>query len=422
MLYLQSVSNYTSQITQFLPAVNLSELPTLASQQLVHLARDHWIPLTITFTAITLTAAYKCCSSHKAAVFVLKSGENLENLQDLPESEFKLRLGRVMAWWMTKIAQSNHDVGQNVLQHKISDGFWYAQDLLDALKMANQEQTLAWFKKDNKCMGGLISSAHFDPGYTADGSIVQNCFIVKPGIKASEALDAAFTNTVVTDCGGACQIARYATLREVLGDDKFNRLFSSEVGQPMNLGYDISDEITQPMSLFVGFTEVVVRAAQGNSGAEGNRPVNVGELVLIRGPKDGNKLKPLSIWNNINVVCNNSNPGNQTFIGMGLHPAGLTEVALGSRLLEGFNNPEKPFDRVDPDTLEVHRTAYPLAEKHWNYQAENVLGYDAGSPQFFKTELIRDLIKLPLEEVTMDYVRTHALNTQKLSLNFLARK
>ncbi len=48
-----------------------------------------------------------------------------------------------------------------------------------------------------------------------------------------------------------------------------------------------------------------------------------------------------------------------------------------------------------------------------------VEGYDCRSSQFFKTDLIQEFIDLPLDNVNMDYVRKHPLNTQSQPLNFL---
>ena len=98
---------------------------------------------------------------------------------------------------------------------------------------------------------------------------------------------------------------------------------------------------------------------------------------------------------------------------------GVKETDICTLLLQKYNTREEPFTHLDQTTLAGYKQAYPYTDQLKNHKADSVEGYDPNSVQFFKTDLIQDLINLPLEQVTMGFVRNHPLNKQSMPLNFL---
>ena len=328
----------------------------------------------------------------------------------LVQNELRNKLGQATVKWMKEITKgSNEALGgyqkdNTFLQKKM----WYGSDLLEACNKCNQNTMVDFLMKGNKLLSGYAPNKYFStiPDSVNFTGVRVMHLIAKKDVLPSEALKAAVAGLTICDCGMACQIARYGALLDVLEEGKFNRLFGKEHGQSINLGYNIDDDL-QPMRLFVDFTN----AAKNALGGEINyRPVEIGQLILIDGVPTYTEKKPLGNWASHNVICYNKTSGEQRFGGFGLKNEGETEAEINQRLLNEYNRDEEPFKIVSSEVKSTLEKVVPQVAKLKDHKAAVVRGYAAASPQDFKIDLISDLVKMPLHEISISYVMNHLSN------------
>ena len=120
-----------------------------------------------------------------------------------------------------------------------------------------------------------------------------------------------------------------------------------------------------------------------------------------------------------NVVTMNAKSGQQRFLGHGLPKEGMSEAQLCNHLAECFNRTPDHYSCIpallkqQADLLLQQRKSHDWKDKQVDVRA--VKGYDPGSPQDFCLQLIYDLVKAPLEAVSMDFVKMHPNSTKDTS-------
>ena len=342
------------------------------------------------------------------------SGYYVEDLTTPEHIELRDRLGEATTRWMQEICTASNEAESNYKKDKryIQKCVWYASDLLKACKDLNQASMVKFLNDNYRLLLGYASPKYFDR--IPDRSNLTGCrimhFLAKAEVLPIEAFKAAVQGLTIADCGVTCQLARYGALLDILGEAKFNRLFGNEAGQPINIGYVVDDE-KQPMRLFVDFTR---SAKTCTAGQDGNRPVKKGQLILINGVAEYSLKKPLGVEKAYNAVCIDQTPGQQKFCALGLKAEGETESEINRKLIEAYNESEDPFILVTSDVMKAMFTAVcPTLLTRKDHQASRSKGYDKGSPQDFKIDLINDLIKLPLAQVSMAFVKNHPANKQQ---------
>lgn len=328
--------------------------------------------------------------------------------------------------WITMIAQNAHDamVNYSTDNKYLEQNMWYAEDLWKASLAAKNTTVIEWMKINHKQHIGYASPAHFHRILKPKNEVIQikfetNEFLVKPDVLPSAALKAAVTGLSIIDCGVACQIARYGALHDVLGEKKFNKLFSAESGELMNIGFTPNE--LQPMRFFVRASEA---CSKNDQGKPGNRPVKKGQLVGFEGAKYYEHKYPFSNWGNLNAICICDIPGQQKFVAFGTDPKGNTEKELCDLLLKNFKKNEDPYLIMAQDIESFRRTkeevdSFSYSNKMYIQNIYDsiteVTGYCPGTIQEFIVELIDDLVKMPLEAVSMDYVKAYHINKKNFT-------
>lgn len=325
----------------------------------------------------------------------------------LSASDLRDQLGQAQVRWMQKICRSNQKAvnGYRTDKHYLQKGIWYVTDLRKACIEMKQQAMLKFLESNDKWVVGYAPPKYFSripDSSNFTGSRIMH-FIAKKDVMPAEALKAAVAGLTIGECGMAYQISRYGALLDVLGEDKFNRLFGSEVGQPINIGYMVDDAL-QPMRLFVDFTQ---KAKMNKAGTENNRPIEIGQGVLIRGAKDFNLKKPFDHRQSHNALCCDSTPGHQRFLSLGSNEEGESEEEYHQKLLEGYNCPQDPLFIVPDSMKATFKQLCPTMELLKNHTVTEIDGYDPGSVQDFKIDLIKKIVKLPLEQVSMAFVNEY---------------
>lgn len=321
------------------------------------------------------------------------------------------RLGNAVARSVQEMAAESE---QALRTKKATQGVFYPGDLIHLLE-ASKEHALLEGARNQKCfINGWVNADYFD-------SVVEKLpdrrrqircfsFIAKDEVTASEALKAAKTGLRILDCGNVCEIALYDALLQELGEDKFNRLFSKEHGQKLNIGFT-HDEV-QPMRYFCRFTEAAIQQIPGQVGS---RRVQVGDVVSFNGVDEYRKKHPNGMGSNYNVVCIDATPGSQKYVGHGLSAKGAAEAEIALLMANEYNQKPDHFSRVPPKgypfvrQILQDRNSASLAKDRvrTNKPLKVVRGFDRGSPMALRADVIAALIELPLEQVSMDYVLSY---------------
>lgn len=351
-----------------------------------------------------------------ATTTLVDDKEELNSLRD--------KIGQATIRWIRLLDQNHQDALQKYPKdHKyLQKNVWYAEDLAKACQASTQPKMVAFIKKGNKQLIGYLNPKFFDKIKENEGKLKFRTwhFIAKSDVLPSDALKAALQGLSIMDCGMACQMARYGALLDLLGENKFNRLFGNQVGQLMNIGLRIYDEL-QPMRYFVAYTEAVNKNA---SGEKGNRPVKVGQLVGFEGVKTYSLKCLYGPWKASNTFCIKDTPGEQKFVSLGTGPDGMTESEICQTLLDKYNQDEDDPYLLAPNDDEMVKPLLLLqsiggkefvssTRKQLFPPATKVEGYNPLTPEDFIIEIIRDLIKLPLEQVSMQFVKTHQVNINR---------
>lgn len=336
-----------------------------------------------------------------------------------PESLAEVRelIGKHTADSMQEIIKLSNEALASYRSSKafLQKGVWYPPQLLEACQTMREPKMVSFLQSADRRYVGYAPPKYFsriEEKTNLFGYRVLH-FIAKQDVRASDAIRAAMSGLTLTDCGGTCQIARWSGLHRTLDTPKYDRLFGSEVGKPINIGYLIDDEL-QPMRLFVDFTP---EAKAHIKGEMGSRPVKKGQLIQIWGVPNYPKKYPLGWWQSHSVICVNDTPGEQLFGGLGMDEKGETEHEIHLKLVKQFNNREDRYAGMDGERRRILENVYsrigllPIDSSVDLSRADEVVGgYDPGSPQDFKEDLIKDLMEMPLEDVTMEFVANHRSN------------
>lgn len=256
-------------------------------------------------------------------------------INNLSKEKFGNLLRESAIKWMKLISENNKTAlnSYRTDQKYIRKNIWYPEDLLKACRDCKQPQIEDWIRKGNFHKLGFLPKKTFDYIKDQQDEFRIMHFIAKENVTASVALFAALNGISIIDCGVACQIARYGALYDVLGEQKFNLLFSGK--RRMNLGFVVQDQL-QPMRHFI------VSCKNKDLGTLCNRPIKKGQFVYIGGVKDYISKYPYGYGGGFNVICSDDTPKNQKFIGLGLNPEGETEEEICKKMLEDYNKNEWP--------------------------------------------------------------------------------
>jgi protein-glutamine gamma-glutamyltransferase-like protein len=137
-------------------------------------------------------------------------------------------------------------------------------------------------------------------------------FKLKDGEKPSEAIRSFISGFTIADCGNIIVAAQYAALLKVLGEKKFNLLFSSSSASLI-----ISQNMHDEKSTISHFFDVSNNFT-ASSGEIGSRPVIAGDFCHLRGVVHYLTKHPAGSSSGYNVVCVGKNSDKEDlFLGFG---------------------------------------------------------------------------------------------------------
>ena len=135
----------------------------------------------------------------------------------------------------------------------------------------------------------------------------------------------------LTGCGEAIQIAEYAALLDVLGEEKFNAIFSAEGQTPLKIGKnDMMGFHIAPIEHFLKF----------NGPA---KTIKKGQLVFFSNIQNYGIKHINGEAAAFNTLCIEDAP-NAKFLGLGLSKDGVTETEVNDTLLSEYNRAPIGYD------------------------------------------------------------------------------
>ncbi len=339
----------------------------------------------------------------------------------LVEDSLKEKIAAATVEWITALMHSCNEGQRNYPQNNglVRTGVWYPNSHRLALNTlgAKAKQLNAFIQQKDGHICGYAPSKYFTyiPDQSREGFNNKRVmhFLLNDNVLPSDAIRAARVGLSIIDCGVACQISRYGALLNVLGERKFNILFgNSSKGQKMNIGYLIDDHL-QPMQYFVQPTDATIASAARKEfnkppreGEIGNRHVCKGDLLQIKGVATHRYKHPWKEDADENLICSDSTPGQQRFISL---DSDGTEAQIYDQLVVNYN---RMFDwaEIHPN-FKNPQTEYYVAlfkdHKVLNLDPAKGEGINTTSIQEYNLSLIQDLVNLPEDQISMDYVKSH---------------
>jgi hypothetical protein len=231
----------------------------------------------------------------------------------------------------------------------LADGVFYGNEYMKALDASGQTSRMNWLKEKGCFYHGLAPKRSFemlsDP--TSPTGIQGNHFIVQQGVAPVDALNDMRRGLSFIGCGEVCQLGQYEAVRDMLGDEKFNAIFSATSSTPLRVCQDLVRNPLLPLC----------QLQKKDPG-----PFRPGTIVFF-----GNV--PLYQRKHTNgesagffTVCCSREP--QLFTSLGLRSSGMSADEIGEVLRRDFNQPsigasmvsEKVARRIvcdDPSLKEV---------------------------------------------------------------------
>jgi hypothetical protein len=246
-------------------------------------------------------------------------------------------------------------------------------------------------------------------------------FKLKSGKKASEALESLLTGPSIVDCGNATTIVYYKCVLDILGEEKFNKIFSPDLGNVLSITQAGVTDSDNPISIFSDFNE---GSRSGESGISGKRPVNLGDECHFRGVIWYANKHPEGFAGGWNVIYIGDNEeGKQLFNAHGF-PKPLTEIEIKKMLLELYNRERHDEEensqltlsnpRLYDKKLNQHlRNHYNISEEQLERDQDYFMGgflvssgRGLNAEALFKMKNAQD-VDLCLAELYMEKARSH---------------
>ncbi len=132
----------------------------------------------------------------------------------------------------------------------LDNGVFYGNDYYLKLKEQGQTKRLEFLKNKDAFYHGYLPGKMFKQVVNSNSisGYEFNHYVIQPGKAPSKALDVLFgrENLVLTGCGEVCESAYNRALLYVLGEEKFNYIFSADGDTPLSTGANFKTSL-QPL-------------------------------------------------------------------------------------------------------------------------------------------------------------------------------
>lgn len=310
------------------------------------------------------------------------------------------------------------DVMKRILQNDdLKTGFWYPHQYYEVLrKTGMNEKRIEWFRSRGHFFHGYLPHKFFQ--HTIDGNPAHKRsptgkitdFEMIPSAIPSEAMDALFGELALIDCANACQIAMYQAIREVIGDEKFNRLFQGKIrigdyenpAHPLNPFLISCHDGSHPLTKWVRSTEDRAVGTRMLRNELSRIPVGA-RVVFTNVDHYGNK-HPIGSSAAFNVI----KAGEDEYYAFRISKDLVNEKEICNYLIQGFNNDCISADHLNDKTAQWYKT---YSRQYADYVSLKVKDFEKEggglypfSGKVLDEALIQEIAKLPLEKISWDAI------------------
>ena len=165
-------------------------------------------------------------------------------------------------------------------------------------------------------------------------------FGIAPDIKASKAIQDAIKGDTVLDCIYALQFCFLDALLGLLGEEKFNLIFSNS--EFSTIRFDHSPCDFSEKNLFL------ISEKSNSSLLNNDKDINPGDWVHFQGYKDYSQKHPAGAWGGHQMFCFSKNKNNENlYIGFGSNPdgTGQTFSQVKQMLIDQYNEKESELEK-----------------------------------------------------------------------------
>lgn len=245
----------------------------------------------------------------------------------------------------------------------LSQGVYYESDYYIALRDAAKNKTftekerenaakrLSWFIEKNKFYNGIAPSEYFDPEFdqTSATGIKRTVYVLKKGKLPSEALKALKQGLTILGCSEVCLVGIYEGLQDVLGQKKFDTIFSecrlriSDDYHPLvrlleTKSIKSAEEIEKGQIIYLNGAVYNASVLDSVSGKIEKREVDLYPLKHFWGDGRG-----------FNTMC--SDAIKKIFVGFGLNPDGCSQKEISEVLFQAYNTDALEIDELVSEEL-----------------------------------------------------------------------
>lgn len=216
----------------------------------------------------------------------------------------------------------------------LGKGIWYSFDYYTALKKFKHEERLKWLVSTGVSFHGYMNKDFFNPVKNVSLPTGRSIctFIIKEKVAPTDALNSINKSINILDCDSGLGIAIYKTLKDVLGEKKFDHLFASDSPFPFQIG---------------GGTQNPTRRLFEEIKIVNNESIRAGDLCYFSNTSEFISKHPSGRPAcGFNVFC--CDDVTKKYLGLGLNPEGVSENGIEKCLWNEYNGDPVEEGFLDP--------------------------------------------------------------------------
>jgi hypothetical protein len=285
-------------------------------------------------------------------------------------------------------------VAQEIIR---AGGIRYNVDHFKELEAAGNQKEIQELRNKGSFFHGMLSDKYFgmipDPRFPTGVKML--AFKIKPGVKPSEALEAIKKGPSVLDCSTTVQVVYWTAIMKLLGEEKFNALFSGESPTPLRLGSDDSYYRENILHMLLPI-EIITEGV----------PIKKGHYAYIEGPEAYVEVHPAGHARGFASICSENIPGKPNkFVALGLPAEGVTLDETPPIFEKEYDKPAQKVPDVSATVLRQFFGGYGVMRHgsitHVTEKPFNAMQFVPKNPKNslgISTERIAQLAKASFEE------------------------
>jgi hypothetical protein len=194
------------------------------------------------------------------------------------------------------------------------------------------------------------------------GKIIRG-YEMKEGVSASNALRAVFNSLIFLDCAQVCFLSYYYAIFDLLGEDRFNLLFTE---------FNLEINKTNPLAKVI------------KTSSSASKKLDKAQLVYVTSIESYAIKHPCETAQGYNLLCLESGRSDEiSFLGFGLSESGANHEEIKLKLLSDYNAPTTGHDII-PEKYkgEDQRTLDRRARELDSVKASKQEFFDSEAGQF----------------------------------------